>query len=587
MKLIFDWSSSFHEEKNSWRGDEQMISLEIIHRECGFASAKVIIFAKSTEFLANKKYAKIGIQKSKENNNIETIFSGRLVSFPIGLGNSCLKLEFISEPDNYQDQLNDFCRTNLEQRKIIDQHKLLDSSTNFDELFFSSKDINNPTVFLEGDRKVFYWNMKNGKLSLSDINHGTKNFEANQKHIIQNSFRVKLFREPYKNINISIGANWVQHLYGCIDLYPLIAANFKNSIVSSYTDIGTAMENICEFSGNSGYELANCKIKRISPVQNAHFFSFPQVSREFVVEKSASKPKMSVRFKRFYFEGRMLINWHYKQKRKENITLKVVNTKVKHGREKDVHIKLNSLQLPKEYQRWNYFCYYGCCQKVLHGECLFECVESHISEDKFDEAKWKFLSKIPDALPDESASSFFGTDRGKNAIRYAVQKAIALINYSSRYVEIDFSVCAKDFMDTTLDDQVTLIDNRFPGGSICGKITKIVFFADCDCRTLNITICCNLDGLNEIPPEKLNEYFHQLQIANDTPKMNKEDIVMKISVANMPEEQEELLSKIKAKTPAELKSELRKYPTKIKIMLHPLSTMRVITKDYQIPDILV
>jgi hypothetical protein len=34
MKLIFDWSSSFYEEKNSWRGDEEIISLEIFQKEC-------------------------------------------------------------------------------------------------------------------------------------------------------------------------------------------------------------------------------------------------------------------------------------------------------------------------------------------------------------------------------------------------------------------------------------------------------------------------------------------------------------------------------------------------------------------------
>ncbi|MDR2681440.1 MAG: hypothetical protein LBB29_00090 [Holosporaceae bacterium] len=171
MKLIFDWCFSFHEEKKSWRGDAEIISLEIVHRECSFASAKVVVTA--IDLSTTKKYAKIGLQKDDQ--NIETIFSGRLISFPIGFGNSCLKLEFISEPDNYQKQLDDFCQSNREQYKNIDRHKLLDRPVNFDDLFFSTKDLSNPTIFLESDCKIFYWNMRNGKLSLSDINCGIHN----------------------------------------------------------------------------------------------------------------------------------------------------------------------------------------------------------------------------------------------------------------------------------------------------------------------------------------------------------------------------------------------------------------------------
>jgi hypothetical protein len=100
-------------------------------------------------------------------------------------------------------------------------------------------------------------------------------------------------------------------------------------------------------------------------------------------------------------------------------------------------------------------------------------------------------------------------------------------------------------------------------------------------------MCCHLDGFLKVSSEKINEYFQKLSINNEEEKINLRDIVTKISIENLPEEQEALLSKIKAKTVAELQSELRKYPTKIKVMLHPLSTTTAITKNHNLPDFFV
>ncbi|MDR3151224.1 MAG: hypothetical protein LBT67_00030 [Holosporaceae bacterium] len=577
MKIIFDWCASCEEEKTAWRGDAQLISLEITQRECGFASAKAIITARnSTEALLTRKYAKIGAQLDE--GKMETIFSGRLVSFPIGIGNSCLKLEFISEPDDYQEQLNDFLRKNQALHRDVDRHTLVDKGVEFDDLFFSARDMTNPTIFLEGNNNVFHWDMKTGKLSLSHINSGLKNFEISGKDIIQNSLRVRLSREPYKSVNLHISANWIQHIYGCVNLYPLIASNFKNEVVSSLTNIKSGIENICKFSPGGGYRLVNCRIKEIFPAQRCEFFrDFSATSREFIAGKS------SIKFKKFYFDGRMLVNWHYRQKIVENVAIKII--KSRHGREKDIHLKLGALQLPKAVPDWEYFCSYDCKQKVAHQGQLFECLEPHVSGDKFDDGKWKFLSKIPDALADETAGSFFCTNRGKNAIRYAMQKAMALINYSQRFIEIGFSVYARDFMRATLEDQVTIVDQRFPSGRIVGKITKITFFADANHRIMRLVIACNASsGFTEIPLEKLNTYLKNLSITAGENRVGLEHIVTKVLVENLPEEQEDILGRSDAKTTAELRSILKKHPTKIKVFLHPLNTARVVSKDVNLPD---
>lgn len=139
---------------------------------------------------------------------------------------------------------------------------------------------------------------------------------------------------------------------------------------------------------------------------------------------------------------------------------------------KKIFLRLNSIQLPKQYPNWNFFARYKPGDRILFDGFVFECKENHFSGNSFDEKKWNKLEKIPDALVNDSCESFFGTERGKNAIKYALQSAIALVNYSARYVEISFCVDATKFVHITINDQITLIGRRFEGGKIAGKIIK-------------------------------------------------------------------------------------------------------------------
>lgn len=584
MKLIFDWCQSFYETKTQWHGDTEIISLDISQNECGFAIAKISVIAKSTDDLLNKKYAKIGLQLDEKNPKIDLIFSGRLVSFPLKFGNSCLQLEIIAEPDDYQNQLAEFSRKNMELYKTIDKHQQSENLTKFDDLFYCEKDLNNPTIFLEGNNKIFYWNMRTGKLSLSDINNGNRNIEVNGNIILENSLHVRLAREPYKSVNVSVSANWIQYSDGYIDLYPIIANYFQGGVINSFTNIKSGIENLCKFSYKNGYRLVQCKINESVPIKNIQYFQrYPLVSRDFIIPENEHSKQAIVRFKRFYFSGKMLVNWSYKQKRTEIANVKIVNSNAIHGREKTVHLKLNSIQLPRSYQYWNLFTYYGCGEKVLYKGFVFECKESHFSGDNFVDVLWKKIEKIPDALLDDSQGSFFKTERGKNAIKYAIQKAVSLINYSSRYVEISFTVAAKDFLSVSIDDQMTIVDSRFQNGRITGKVIKTRFIASANQKIIRISIACTLNNI-VFSNEKIQRYFNGLTFKDDEIIINPEDIVDSVEIINDPEKQEQLLLLSDAKTISELESLLKKHPTKIRVKLHPLNTMRVINRDINLPD---
>ncbi|MDR0555398.1 MAG: hypothetical protein LBG20_00055 [Holosporaceae bacterium] len=574
MKLIFDWSSSFCEEKNDWRGDEAIISLEIFQKECGFAMAKASLEAK--RFSNPQKYVKIGVQMH-EGDAVELLFSGRLIAFPIGFGDSTVELEFIAEPDDYQAKLAEFSNYNLERYRIVNKHRLDGNHILFDDLFFSLRDLKNPTIFLEGNSKIFHWDMKNGDLSLSDINIGENNFNVEGGEILQNSIRVRLAREPYGTVNLRVSANWIQHEYGIIDVIPMIAAQFAQHKINSFTDIKSGIEKI--FSFQNGYRLAHCNIREIDPTGLLDRFSV--LSPDFHVQENQSSDVKKVVFRRFYFDGQLVLNWAYRQKRIEFVNVKILNPSSPHGREKNVYLRLNAIQLPKKYPSWNHFTYYGNSDKIQHENNIFECISPHISAENFEADKWKFVQKIPDALVDDMSSSFFSTDRGKNAIKYAMQKVVALINYSSRRTEIDFCIEANKFMFAGVGDQITIHERRFPNGRIVGKITKMRFIGNADRKIIKFTIGCRSADLSR-NFDRLNSY--EIQIANDVNRINPADIVRKIQIENSPEEQIEMLSRTIASNSSELKRRLKKHATKIRLFLHPLNTTRVITREITLPD---
>jgi hypothetical protein len=582
MKLLFDWCDAFYEEKIVWRGDEDVISLEISQKECGFASARVSIKAKSVKKLLDKRYAKIGIQSDENEKPMNLLFTGRLVAFPIGLGNSSLDLELIAEPDDYQMQLQHFSQQKNTQYKSVNKHVLESQRIIFDDLFFSANDSCNPTVFLEGGNEIFYWDMKSGKLSLSHINRGVKNIDINGNEILQNSIKIRIAREPYRKINIKLSTSWIQYVSGIIDVFPMIAQKFNSHLVNSFANIKTGIENLYKISNKNGYSLIRGEIREINPNTTGILSDHPVISPDFFVQDDDGSPKKKVNFKRFYFDGKILFGWNYKQKRTEIVRASIVNGKLPRGREKNLFLKLNSIQSPRQFPVWACFAYYRCGDKILHDNGIFECKEAHISDRNFEIEKWQLLKKTTNALIDDTKSSFFATDRGKNTIKYAVQKAVALMNYSSRYIEIDFCVDAKKFVFATINDQISIHDARFQENVISGKIIKTKFIANADQQIMKITMGCSENTLEENCFEKITG--HSIDITEDDSRINPSDVVTNIEIKNSPEEQIAFLSQKTAKSIFELKNALKKCVTNIKLSLHPLNTTRVVAREVNLPD---
>ncbi|MDR2107814.1 MAG: hypothetical protein LBO73_04870 [Holosporaceae bacterium] len=570
MEIIFDWSDAFYEKKGEWRGDEEIISLEISQKEHSFAVAKVIIEAKNLPL--DKKYARIGVRTANEGTRL--LFSGRLTAFPIGFGSPTMELELISEPDDFRAKLTTFCDENFNRYRSVDKHTEKGDDLFFDDLFFSSKDMKNPTIFLEGNSRLFYWNMRNGELSLSDINRGRKNFDVYGEEILRGTIRVRVAREPYKIVNLRLSVSWIRHEHGAVDVIPPVAARFKEGMVNSFTDIRSALQNMT--IGRNSYVILQRDWEEVTPGG-----SHPLLSPNFYVRQEGSAAGKKVLFRRFYFDGKLILGWRRRQKRTEIVNLKVVNPSSPHGREKNLYLRLNSIQLPKKYPLWERFVGYVRGDRVRREGSVFECRSSHLSGENFETEKWKFAEKIPDALPDDASSSFFATPRGKNAVRYAARKAVALINHSSRRIEIDFCVEAKNFIFAAVDDEITVRDAGFKNGLIRGKIIRTRLSANGNNRIMKFTLGCREADLSE---NFASINCAEIPIVDDNDRGNSAPVVKRIEIKNSPEEQISLLSAANAGSVSELENELKRHATKIKLSLCPLNTVRAVVREINLPD---
>lgn len=556
MKIFFNWINSF-DDNSKWRNDEEIFSLNIVQREGSFAVARVAIRAQN---LAHK-FARIGAEK---NGKIETIFRGKLISFPLSCEGEIMVVEILSEPDDFQSQLQKFSQKNLTE------YERKNSEIIFDDLFFSEQD--NPTIFLEGSSKIFYWDMTTGKLSLSDINYGAKNFKVSRKDILKNSTQVKLAREPYGEIRLILSASWIQKVFGYIDLMPMISQRFSFNRINSFTNLAPCFRN----SDQNGYSLIYNSVKSINPNGGGVLNRFPEVSNSVKI-KNDSVEKF-IQFRRFYFSGKFVLGWEYHQKRTENIYVSIFDKN--HSRRKDISIKLGAIQLSKNYPRWYAFKNYLCADRVIHECWIFECETPHYSNENFDESKWRKIEKVPDALKDDQLNSFFATERGKSAIRYALHKMAALMNFSRRYVTINFSLDANKFSKISVNDSVTFPD--LYSHPITAKVIQTKLILNNRKRLMNVSVGYSPDNVSDIFELVKNYDF---EIDPDKDKIEISDIVKDISIENDPETQQNLLMSRTFKSEFEAMNFLKKYPTKIHVDLHPISQKREIIRNIKLKNI--
>lgn len=568
MKFFFSFIDDFYSEKNQWKNCEEIFSLEISQSTNCFAFAKILV--KNSQNIYNKKFAKIGIsdQLDRDDLNIKTIFVGKIMSIPIESLFSCVELELISEPPDYCVQIN-------QSKEKLNEKPYYDNL--FDRYEQSTQDIE----ILNGRTSTFYWDKATGKLSVVDIIDGNCKKVIKSNKIFKNSIKMHNIGKSIDVIKIKLEVQWMQKISGVLNLGDVIASKFKHGYVNSFVHFEKEWKNLSFSLEKNGYKIIESLIFKKSLLCN-----LPVASKVF--DTFEDKENKKVQFKRFWYETRLNVYWQYLQPRKESIDLTVKNfISTNTSRQKNVHIKLQAIQLDQQYPYWNKHTKYFIDDIIINKGVIYKCIKNNEIGEELDENHWIVVGNVPDALCDESANSFFDTNRGRQAIMHALLRASSYIKYSAMCNEITFCGSIDDFYHISVGNQLHI--EILPSDAlnekrkmiITGIVNKVTIYADSNRQFVQIKINTT-DNFNcaDINNQKIdidNLTIDNLDLKNisfndsiNSLKLTQSDILKDIQVTSQPDDQEKYLSTLGKLSLNKLKNEIKLHGVKIKILLGTL-----------------
>lgn len=333
---------------------------------------------------------------------------------------------------------------------------------------------------------------------------------------------------PYDGIQVNLSAQWTQHLDGELDVFPFIARQFPKGKINTLTPhyVQHYWPKVGDHVGQektrkrSGYQVVHSTLRCVPPPHTGGLDIYPTLTPELIPNK---------RLQHYWMDGNLLISFHYRQKRREVARFFVPHhhqLKGGMGRIKTLNLELQKTQ---------------------------------------------------------SASTFFNTPQGQQALNYANLMAQTILANSARCVEVECEVPLEAAIDISLDHSVRLSSELIPGGSLVGKVVayKIIKTFESEVCWFRLSVSAGigtgqwaqLAPLNLVETEKpLEDYVA-------------EDFVKSVSVQWDGERQTQYLQTQDLKDEDQLQTCLTERGTTITLSLSDLRTQDVITKNLDLVTI--
>lgn len=339
------------------------------------------------------------------------LFKGRIEGLPLKIQGDILSIEASAEPNNSRNQLKKIAQT-LKKAPYWDDLFVDETSPDFMEV-------------LEARTSLWHWDRVTGELGLSDLFQGTKSLDVTDIFFPE-SLTVTLSDLPLSQIDVSVKAEWVQQAEGEFNLYPRIAAIFPEGIINTLTreSFLAAWPKVGDQLGQSGYRVLESNLSFFSPQSTVELTFYPTLTPQL----NFGPDKMG-RFQRFWARGKLVLGWRYRQKRREKV---IFSLKMSTQLQESLRFRRQSLSFH--------------LNSVDGG-------------------------KSP-AIGDVSRSSFFLTERGRQAVEHAIERAKCYLAGQSRCLEITCELPFEKGHILSVDHNLILKDSRLPGGKVIGKVVE-------------------------------------------------------------------------------------------------------------------
>jgi hypothetical protein len=456
MKIYFAWISP-HEAFNGAihnREDEKIFHLDIGQKEAAFAHARVTIQNPGYGLLwpRDKQHCAISLDG-------ELAFRGQLLAMPTQIKGELVTLDFTAISHD------------MEAKKAVLCSQIKEGGS-YDRLFFGPE----PELkdLLQGCTALPYWHRTTGEVTLSDILRGRQHLELGGR-FFRDSLNVTIAQEPIAAINVELHAQWLQQARGSCEVGQHIKRACPRWYISTLTP--ESLEQSWWRKGldrQNGYQVVESRLTKLKPRDRN---TYPATSPE--LWHMADKPK-KVQFPRSWYDVQLRLGWSYRQKRRETalFVLKqdVQDLNGQASRTKTLVFNLASILGKNHF--WQPSHIYSQGFHVLYGDAVYRCIRRHQSRDAFNVKKWQRLDNHAHVDGQAARATFFPTDRGQQAIGYALEVAKAHLAASARCITVSLTGDLRDLKDVTMDHTMSIQDPRLPGGTLKGKVTGYRFIID-------------------------------------------------------------------------------------------------------------
>ena len=418
--------------------DEEVFFLKIDQSEGEFATLEIEIKNPSEGLLSPARKQRVFISIENAGSPL-LIFSGRIIGNPTELTNETVRIQYIGQPEDW-DTVQDTFLDTLKVAPFFNQLYIPDDRRDLAEEILAARP------------DLLHWNRSTNALTLSNIIEGGS-FINLAGNIIEDTVRMYIGDPPLKAVDITVEAQWEQVGQGTVDVGEQIRLEFTN------TAIGTPQINtLTPLAFEDGWRGARIPtgyvVEESTLIPVADQFGLGQsdlrsglatvLGVDFPTKAGDTPPTRQVSVPRVWYEGRLVLQAVYQQKRRETFTATLQATtqdfSLKGNKTEDLSIRLQNPSAD------------------LQGGVLD--------------------AKKPSFFFDLTLSDL--TTEGREVIEHGLMRARARLMKSARVIEVRFQAILDDVIEISCDHSVRIEDDRIPGGSIRGKVLGYTLSVDGD-----------------------------------------------------------------------------------------------------------
>ena len=279
-------------------------------------------------------------------------------------------------------------------------------------------------------------------------------------HVYQDTLTVHQKNTPYSKIHVEVTAEWVQRYWGLTDISHMLVRELPDHRIDTLTadDFQRRWWRPQQAVKRTGYKVVQAQL---TPVHQGSSVPFMVGGHEATLPCHGLEPTL-------------VVEWHYRQKRREMIRCTLQNPDPSAVGEHTLTFHLQDITADTVTPHWQTGVEYGAGDVVQYGDQSYGCLHAHRASNHFtaNRSCWEPVAQRQCALDAPWRSSFFTTPRGQGAFEHALYQARCLMLQQRRTREITFSMPLNQGLHLDMGQGIQLTD------TLQGQVTGYAFLLD-------------------------------------------------------------------------------------------------------------